>query len=119
MSLEPKDEASGLAVASPLSSRDEQNQEDGQDYADGALRAWSTVVGAFLLQFYAVGVVRIPSSYARSSGGLLDTGHRVRSLPGFLHNYMVNKIHSIGYQLDWWRAILLPARMCTCCWQAL
>lgn len=31
--------------------------EGNEDYADSALRAWSTVAGAFLLQFYSVGLV--------------------------------------------------------------
>jgi hypothetical protein len=44
-----------------LPTKEAQSEEDipVQDYADGALRAWSTVIGAFLLQFYAVGVVCI------------------------------------------------------------
>jgi hypothetical protein len=28
-----------------------------QDYADGALRAWSTVAGSFILSLYTVGLV--------------------------------------------------------------
>jgi hypothetical protein len=61
MNLEHKDEATDavLTISSRLSSTNEQNQEsvEVQDYADGAVRAWSTVAGAFLLQFYTVGVV--------------------------------------------------------------
>ena len=35
----------------------EGRNEGNEDYADSALRAWSTVAGAFLLQFYSVGLV--------------------------------------------------------------
>ena len=58
MSLEHKNEASGLTSSiDSQPSSNEQHGQQSQHYADGALRAWSTVVGAFLLQFYTVGVV--------------------------------------------------------------
>lgn len=48
------------AVSTSSSQVDPQSENDTtteQCYADGALRAWSTVAGSFLLQFYAVGMV--------------------------------------------------------------
>lgn len=68
MSFEPKQKTSDDSLASTakssLPSIKEKKElvieivdDETSDYADGALRAWSTVAGAFLLQFYAVGVV--------------------------------------------------------------
>lgn len=65
MSSEPKQKTSDDSLASTTKTslpktKEQENlviDDETSNYTDGAFRAWSTVAGAFLLQFYAVGVV--------------------------------------------------------------
>ena len=59
MTFEPKQTTSddSLSLSSTMEQEKLVTDDETAPYADGALRAWCTVAGAFLLQFYAVGVV--------------------------------------------------------------
>ena len=100
MSLEHNHKENDTALpassyGSQLSLKGDQSQTEirSQDYADGALRAWSTVVGTFILHFYAVGLVGVYfSSHILLSAYFESKGLRFRSVPGLLHNDLAEQL---------------------------